>query len=265
MIKRLLLLAFLVSPLHASPMIVAHRGASADAPENTLPAFKLGWEQGADAIEGDFRLTRDGHIVCIHDKDTERVAKRNLVVPKSTLAELQALDVGSWRDPRWKGTRIPTLPEVLRTVPAKGRIFIEVKCGPEIVPTLVKQLRESGLEPSQLVVISFDAEVIRALKDTVPEYEANWLCQFKKRRGATTPKHATVLRTLKACRADGLSTNAWPAIDQAFIDQVRAAGCAYHVWTIDDAPTARRFIALGAKSITTNRPGALREELAERR
>jgi glycerophosphoryl diester phosphodiesterase len=247
--------------LQAGPLIVAHRGASADAPENTLPAFELAWKQGADAIEGDFRLTSDGHIVCIHDEDTKKVAGQKLVVHKSSLAKLRALDVGSWKDPRWKDTRIPTLPEVLRTVPQTGKIFIEIKCGPEIVPPLLKQLRASGLKPQQVVVIAFDDQVVRALKKATRDYQANWICSFKKRLGVTTPKRAAVIRTLAACQADGLSTNAWPAIDQAFIDAVRAAGCSYHVWTVDDVPTARRFMALGAKSITTNRPGALRRDL----
>ena len=78
------------------PFLVAHRGASADAPENTIPAFQLAWEQGADAIEGDFHLTADGHIVCIHDEDTQKVAGKKLIVPESTLADLRKLDVGAW-------------------------------------------------------------------------------------------------------------------------------------------------------------------------
>lgn len=95
-------LLFLFTHLSAEPVIVAHRGASHDAPENTLPAFELAWEQGADAIEGDFHLTRDGHIICLHDKDTKRTAGVKLVVKNSPLAELRKLDVGEWKDPRFK-------------------------------------------------------------------------------------------------------------------------------------------------------------------
>ncbi len=115
-----------------SPLVVAHRGASHDAPENTLPAFRLAWEQGADAIEGDFFLTKDGHIVCTHDRMTGRLnpGKVKLQVADSTLAELQALDVGSWKGETWRGERMPTLAEVFATVPAGKRILIEVKCGP---------------------------------------------------------------------------------------------------------------------------------------
>lgn len=84
-----------------SQLIVAHRGASYDAPENTLAAFRLAFEKDADGIEGDFYLTSDNRIVCIHDSDTERVAGKKLIVAKSTLAELKQLDVGSWKDKKW--------------------------------------------------------------------------------------------------------------------------------------------------------------------
>ena len=97
--------------------IIAHRGASFDAPENTLAAFRLAWEQGADGIEGDFMLTADGQIVCFHDLDTQRVAGEMRVVKESTLAELQALDVGRWKGDRWRGERIASLDDVLAVIP----------------------------------------------------------------------------------------------------------------------------------------------------
>src|SRR5210317_1799983 len=100
-----------LSCLAGPPLLVAHRGASGDAPENTLPAFQLAWQQGADAIEGDFRLTSDGQIVCVHDGDTKRVANRTLTVKDTSLDELRQLDVGAWKGTRWEGTRIPTLKE----------------------------------------------------------------------------------------------------------------------------------------------------------
>ncbi len=85
----------------ASPMfgqlIIAHRGASHDAPENTLSAFKLAIEQGADAFEADFYLTRDNHIVCFHDKDTERITGRKLSITETPFDELRRMDVGNWK------------------------------------------------------------------------------------------------------------------------------------------------------------------------
>lgn len=243
------------------PLIVAHRGASFDAPENTMPAFLLAWERGADAIEGDFYLTRDGHIVCCHDKSTERYADENLVVKESTLAELQALDVGRWKHRRFADTHMPTLPDVLACVPAGKQIFVEVKCGPEIVPALLQDFANSQLDAKQIVVISFHSGVIAAVKKAAPQYQANWLSGFKKQDdGRLKPSLKTVLTTLERIDADGFSSTK-DHIDEAFIAAVEQRGYPYHVWTIDDGTTANRFRKWGADSITTNRPKHIRDRL----
>ena len=190
------------------PLIVAHRGASRDAPQNTIPAFQLAWEQGADAIEADFHLSKDGEIVCFHDADTERVAGTQLVVRQSTLAELKQLDVGATHGVAFNGTRIPTIAEVFATIPQGKKIFIEVKCGAEIIPTLLNEIDQSGLTQEQIVVISFNKQVIQQLKIKAPQYKASWLCSFNKQEtGEITPALATVLKTLKQIQADGLSSN----------------------------------------------------------
>src|SRR5262245_4724666 len=104
-----------VSMLSAAPKveIVAHRGASYDAPENTLASLKLAWEQKADASEFDVFLSKDGKIVVIHDADTKRTAGVDKKVVSQTLDELRALDVGSWKNAKFKGEKIPTLDEML--------------------------------------------------------------------------------------------------------------------------------------------------------
>ena len=257
-----LLLATFLPVVSAGPLIVAHRGASSDAPENTLPAFQLAWQQGADAIEGDFHLTRDRQVVCIHDKDTKRVAQRTLKVAASTLAELQRLDVGSWKDRRWVGTRIPTLPEVLATVPAGKRIFIEIKSGPAIIAPLLADLARSSLGDEQVVLIAFDADLVRMVKAKAPRFTANWLFSFKD-RGGRRPAEAwpKILATLEVTGADGLGSNDHPALTPALLSGLHAAGFAHHIWTVDDPATARRFLAMGSRSVTTNQPGALRRAL----
>ena len=243
---------------HANePLIVAHRGASRDVPGNTIPAFQLAWKQGADAIEGDFHLSKDGEIVCFHDADTERVAGTQLVVRQSTLAELKQLDVGASHGAAFKGTRIPTIAEVFATIPQGKKIFIEVKCGAEIIPTLLNEIDQSGLTQEQIVVISFNKEVIQQLKIKAPQYKASWLCSFKKQEtGEITPSLATVLKTLKQIQADGLSSNT--AVPASVIEAVSQQGYEWHVWTINNLKTASRMQALGVLSITTDVPGTMR-------
>ena len=238
-------------------MIVAHRGASRDAPENTIQAFRLAWRQGADAIEADCRLTRDDQIVCIHDVNTRRVSNTNLVVRESSFAELRALDVGAHRGAAFKGIVIPTIAEVFSTIPDQKIIYIEIKCGPEIIPALLEEIKKSGLKSAQIVVISLNSKVLQELKAKAPQYRVFWLCEFKKRiAGAIGPTLETVLKTLALIRADGLSSNS--AIPEPFIEAIEKQGYEWHVWTVDDLKTATRMKALGAKSITSNAPGYIK-------
>ncbi|MFP6882545.1 MAG: glycerophosphodiester phosphodiesterase [Roseibacillus sp.] len=260
----LVTLLMLSSASLAAPFLVAHRGASKDAPENTLPAFELAWKQGADAIEGDFYLTKDGKIVCFHDGDTMKITGKKLVIKESTLAELQALDVGEWRGKKFAGTRMPTLEQVLATVPKDKKIYIEIKCGPEIVPALLSEVKKSKLHDEQIVVISFESSVIQVVKRQRPQWVANWLYSFKK--GASdglTEELPKVLQTLKEIKADGLSSNSHAGITAALVAKLEAAGFQHHVWTVNDARTARRFLELGTKTVTTDIPERLREQLGK--
>jgi glycerophosphoryl diester phosphodiesterase len=246
--------------------IVAHRGASFDAPENTLSAFRLAWQQQADVIEGDFYLTKDKHIVCIHDKTTKRVAPKQaaLSVAGSTLAELRTLDVGSWKHPRFAKETIPLLDEVLATVPAGKRIFVEIKCGPEIIPHLKKQLAASSLTPEQIVIICFQKNVVTQSRHQMPEYKASWLTSYKQGpdKRDWKPTRDEVLRALKATAATGLGTNGnLNVIDRDFVNAVRDVGCEFHVWTVNDAVAARTFQTLKVDSITTDRPAYIRDAL----
>ncbi len=245
---------------HAAPLVVAHRGASHDAPENTLPAFELAWQKGADAIEGDFLLTKDNQIVCIHDKQTGRLAGRKLVVKDSTLAQLRELDVGSWKHEKFKGTRIPTIAEVFSTIPEGKQIFVEVKCGKEIIPHLVKEISKSKLKAEQIVLICFGQEVVKAFKQALPKNKAYWLCSFKQNEeGLWEPSLETVLATLKETKADGLDSH--HGIPGAAARKIMKAGYEWHAWTVNDGATAKKLKALGIHSITTDRPGLIRSSL----
>ncbi len=249
------------------PIVTAHRGASHDAPENTLAAFRLAWEQGADAIEGDFRLSGDGRIICIHDVDTKRVTGVNHAVAETLLDELRALDVGRWKDPRFTGERPPTLAEVLATLPPGKRFFVELKTGPEIVSPLVEELRGWQGDPALLTFIAFDADTIAACKRALPRVKAHWLTSFKqdKATGVWRPAAEQIAATIKACGADGAGLKGERrVIDRDFVERLTAGGVSeFHVWTIDAPDDARFFRDLGAIGITTNRPALIRAALED--
>jgi glycerophosphoryl diester phosphodiesterase len=249
-----------VLSLTAKPLIVAHRGASRDAPGNTLPAFELAWEQGADAIEGDFLLTKDGQIVCIHDKSTERLADRKLIVKESTLGQLQELDVGLGKGKKFKGAKIPTIAEVFATIPAGKKIFIEIKCGKEIIPPLLEAIKKSELKDEQVTMICFNAEVVRTFKTKASRHKVYWLSQFKRNKeGNWSPSIETVLQTLNSTKADGLDSH--HSIPEEMAKRIQQEGFEWHAWTVNDLGTAKRLKELGVKSITTDVPGYLKKGL----
>jgi glycerophosphoryl diester phosphodiesterase len=246
--------------------IIAHRGASYDAPENTLASVNLAWTKNADAVEIDVYLSRDDQIVVIHDSTTKRTGGKDAKVVEQTLDELRQLDVGSWKDEKYVGERIPTLAEVLATIPAGKRLFIEVKCGPEIVPVLQKDLRQAGKSPEQTVIIGFSYEAMLAAKQALPDLQVYWLASLKqdKETGRWNPPVGEMIEKAKAAGFDGLnlSYKAEP-IDEEFAQAIKRAGLGFYVWTVNSADDARRARRLGVEGITTDRPAWLRARLSE--
>ncbi len=242
--------------------IIAHRGASHDAPENTLASFRLGWEQKADADELDIYLTQDGRIVVIHDADTKRTTGVGGAISNRTLKELRTLDAGSWKGPRWKGEKLPTLDEALATIPEGRRMFIEIKCGPEVLPILEPALRASGKRPEQLVLIGFSYATMKEARKRFPQLPIYWLVGYDGQKGTGKPSETEMLiRKARAAKFDGLDLDFKFPIDPEFVSKVKAAGLRLYVWTVDDAAVARRLTAAGVDGITTNRPGWLRDRL----
>lgn len=243
--------------------IVGHRGASFDAPENTVAAFKLAWDQKADAAELDVLLTKDGKLVVIHDATTKRTCGTDLKVAETTLEELRKLDAGKWKAEKFAGEKLPTLDEMLATVPAGKRVFIEIKCGPEAVPEMDRVIKASKLKPEQTCVISFNADVVAASKKLRPDLQALWIVNLAPKNAKPRTAEELIAKA-KEIKADGLDLSATPAVlDKTFGDKVRAAGLKLYVWTVNDAELARKMIAAGAESITTDKPGWLREQLAK--
>ena len=262
-LKNTLSALFLIffSGLQASPLIIAHRGASHDAPENTLPAFQLAWKQGADAIEADFLLTKDGHIVCFHDKNAKRTTGANLVIEKSTLEQLRKLDAGAWKGEKFKNTPIPTIGQVLATVPPEKKIVVELKSGPAIVSPLLEVLKASGLNDDQILILSFNPETLKKLKEISPQYQTTWAISIKKdKTGEIKPSTTSMLKTLTDIKADGISTNhnLIPKFLPALLNQ---RGIDHHVWTVNNQKTIQQLEMMGVKSITTDVPALMRKAL----
>ncbi len=182
------------------------------------------------------------------------------VVRESRFARLRELDAGSWRGSQWKDERIPSLAEVLATVPAGRRIYIEVKCGPDVVPAVMQGCASAGLTPEQTLVISFDPLVIAAARKLCPDRLASLLMSLPTDR---VPPPAEILDRLGECAASAIGTSVTPYVDAAWIAAFHEAGYSYHVWTVDDPREALRLAAAGVDSITTNRPAFIRQCLRQ--
>ena len=241
-----------LSDLAGHITIIAHRGASHWAPENTLASVELAWQLGADAVEVDVHLTQDGRIVAIHDLTTDRTAGLHLEVAATVSSQLRRLDVGRYKHPRFAGERIPYLEEVLQTVPPDRQLFVEIKCGPQILPPLARTIAGSG-KRSQIVLIGFDLDTMKAAKEMMPDVPALWLCDKR----LLVSYSRSIAERAKAGGVDGLDVH-WSGLTQRFIRTVKAAGLQLYVWTVDDPAQAVRLQAMGADGITTNHPGRLR-------
>jgi glycerophosphoryl diester phosphodiesterase len=223
-----------------------------------LESFRLAWEQGADGIEADFRLTADHRIVCMHDATTDRTTGSDLRIAETPLDELRRLDAGG-------GAMIPTLDEILAALPLNSWFFIEIKSGPEIIPHLKNVLHASGVSPERIRMLAFSAPHIVALKQQLPGWRSCWLCDYRHTilTGRWTPSRNEIFATLDQTAADGLASANRAILDRVVVEKLHHADKELHVWTVDDLRSARRLYDLGVTSIMTNRPGWLRQKLQE--
>ncbi len=243
--------------------IIAHRGFSARAPENTLAAFNLGWEHKTDACELDVYLTADDKVVVIHDKDTKRTAGTAMLVAESKAADVMALGAGAWKGEQWASEKIPSLEQALATLPVgKQRFFIEVKCGAEIVPALQRILEPMKARASQLAIIAFKRDAAAESKKAMP-----WMQVYRLASGKTKEKKPTdlsqVIAETKEDKLDGVDLGMDFPWTEAMVKQIRDAGLGLYVWTVNKPADVQRFAQLGVDGITTDDPVMVRETLAK--
>ncbi|MDD4190738.1 MAG: glycerophosphodiester phosphodiesterase [Mangrovibacterium sp.] len=239
-------------PAFSQVEMIAHRGASFDAPENTVASAKLAWQQNADAVEIDVYPSADNRVVVIHDKTTKRVSGVDYPVRETKSSKLRKLDVGSWKDKKYAGEKIPFLEEVLRTVPEGKILVVEIKSGSEILPALKKAVDKSG-KTGQVQFISFGWETILNAKKAFPGNPCYWLSSSKEGLNAKMEESA-------GQGLDGVDLH-HSVIDREVMDLAEKLGLEVLAWTVDDPAEAKRLEALKVKRITTNRPQWLREQV----
>jgi glycerophosphoryl diester phosphodiesterase len=265
------------------PHVVAHRGASADEAEHTLAAYARALDEGADGLECDVRLTRDGVLVCVHDRRIDRTSSGSGVVSTLEIADLADLDFGSWHrdvarvddvdgdgeEPEWDRTSVLTLDRLLEMVADSGRpveVAIETKHPTRyaglVELTLVEVLARHGLaapRKNALVtarVMSFAGASLRRLRGLAPGLPTVYLMRERvpiRMRDGSLPAGAVAagpsLRLLRS----------FPS----YVGRVHAAGGKVHVWTVDHPIDVEFVSSLGVDVIITNRPGAVLQQLED--
>lgn len=236
-------------------MVVAHRGASHYAPENTVAAAELAWEQNADAVEIDIHMSADSQIVVMHDKDTERTAGEKFVISETTMDSLKTLEVGSFRDEKYRGEPIPVLADIVETLPEGKNLFVEIKSDKKIVPVLQKEFGDHP-KVNQFVFIAFDYETIKAAKEAFPANQAYWLSS------RLTEDTRTVLQRVKDDGLEGVDL-AHKLITPELMAVAEELGLDVHAWTVDDPERARELQSMGVIGITTNIPDKILAALTD--
>ncbi len=263
---------------HTSIQVIAHRGASDDAPEHTLAAYRKAIEDGADGLECDVRLTADGHLVCVHDRRVNRTSNGRGAVSALELADLAALDFGSWKDreesPDWDPvpgelTSVLTLERLLELfteVRATGRplqLAIETKhptrWAGQVEERLLHLLKRFGLAappadgPSPIRVMSFSARSLHRVQAAAPTLPTVYLMQFvsPRARDGRLPAGARIAGPgMRIVRSH-----------PGYIDRLHRAGHRVHVWTVNDPADVALCAELGVEAIITNRPKQVLSQL----
>lgn len=228
------------------PLILGHRGASASAPENTLAAFALAREQGADGIELDVHLSADGWPVVIHDDRVDRTTNGTGYVSRLSVVELQALDASA-------GQVVPTLDEVFEMLGPGFLYNVEIKASgwrDTGIEAAVADRVEAYHLANQVLVSSFSALAVRRARRHLPQTTPLGLIRH---RGWARYGH-------RMTRAEADHPH-YSLVDEAYMAWARQQGYRVHVWTVDNPAEARRLARLGVDAIITNKPDLIRESL----
>jgi glycerophosphoryl diester phosphodiesterase len=275
-VARLIIVTALPTRPLTSIQVIAHRGSSDDAPEHTLSAYKRAIEVGADALECDVRLTKDGHLVCVHDRRVDRTSNGHGIVSTLELSELSELDWGSWRD-TWEDYEDPEIPDrdrsqiltlraLLQAVADAGRrveVAIETKHPTRyaglVERRLVALLEEFGWassspqRPSPVRVMSLSQSSLRRLRAMAPDLETLFLMErvpLRFRDGSLPPGTRIAGPSIEIVRAH-----------PSYVQRVHDRGGSVHVWTVDRREDIDLCVGLGVEAIITNKPRRVLESL----
>ena len=232
--------------------IIAHRGAAADRPENTLAAVEKALEDRADWVEIDVQEISDGTVVVAHDSDFMKQAGNALKVWDAKQGDLERIDIGSWFDPAYSDARVPTLRAVLDAARGQGRVLVELKYygHDERLEERVAQIIEQAGMAQNVMIMSLKRAGVEKMHALRPDWPMGILA-------------ARAIGDLTALDADFLAVNTGQ-VSQRLLRRAQASGKKVYVWTVDDPRTMSRMISMGVDGIITNKPALARQIMESR-
>ena len=240
-------------------IIIAHRGESYDAPENTLASVNLAWERGADAVEVDIRMTKDKKIVVIHDSTTKRTGNKNYKIEECLYNKLKNINVGFINGIKYKAETIPLLTDVIKTIPEDKLLLIDIKIGKENIPYLESIISSVRHQKENIILISEKYEILKKLKQKIPEVETYLILEKKWCWSGFNAKQ--ILKKCKAIGLEGIDIKDGIYLTKEFIESIKNARVKIYTWTVNDPARAQILFNNGINGITTDRANWLKGKL----
>ena len=245
-------LAFLATRNQAPVVIIAHRGSSAVAPENTLAAFRLAAEQRTDLVELDVQESSDGQVLVAHDADLMKVSGNPASIWETDAATLRAIDIGTYKDPRYAAERVPTLAEALAICKGRCRVLVELKSyghNQQLEERVVQVVEAAGMV-NECEFMSLDHDMVRKMKELRPSWRVGILV-------------AKAMGDLTEWNADFLAVEARMA-SRRFIRRAHRAGQDVYIWTANDPAWMLVGLTRGVDGLITDHPDVARRVIAAR-
>ncbi|MGV2939722.1 glycerophosphodiester phosphodiesterase [Mesobacillus sp. LC4] len=238
-------------------IIIAHRGASAYAPEHTLPAYDLAVNAGADYIEIDLQITKDGELIALHDEEVDRTTNGSGLAATQTLDEIKTLEAGSWfneqypqlADPAYENAEIPTLEEIIQRYGKSANYYIETK-SPGMEEELINLLRKHSLihSESKVIIQSFYSKSLKKIHKLEPVIPLIQLYRYTEKARLTDRE----LQSLKKYAA-GIGAN-FGMVDKNYIKKAHQHGLAVHLFTVNRDEDIQQAYEIGANGVFTDYP-----------
>jgi glycerophosphoryl diester phosphodiesterase len=246
------LFSFLANRGQAPALVIAHRGSSAIAPENTLAAFRLAADQHTDFIELDVQESADGQVLVVHDSDLMKVGGNPTKIWNGDAAALRSTDIGSFKDPRYSAERVPTLAEALAACKGRCHVIVELKSyghDQKLEERVAAIVEEAGMA-NDCIFMSLDRDMVRKMKGLRPSWRVGLLV-------------AKAIGDLTELKADFLAVEARMA-SRSFVQRAHAAGQDVYIWTVDDPAWMFVGLSRGVDGLITDKPDVARKVLERR-